>query len=143
MSSKLTPQRVTDTGLSTARLDAGLFALRIGAGVSFVLLFGLKQSQGASVFIYHPGRIWPLLALSFGALFVAIGFRTRLPAGAMALAWGWAVYSGLRGGAEWFALPTRAFLYFILFAALVLTGPGRFSLDHLLRPISAMPPSST
>jgi uncharacterized membrane protein YphA (DoxX/SURF4 family) len=129
--------------LAAARLDAGFFALRIGAGVSFVLLFGLKQSQGASVFINHPGRVWPLLALSFGALLVAIGFRTRLAAGAVALAWAWAVYSGLRGGVEWFVLPTRAFLYFMLFAALALTGPGKFSLDHLLRPISAMPPSST
>jgi uncharacterized membrane protein YphA (DoxX/SURF4 family) len=129
--------------LAAVRLEAGLLALRIGAGVSFVLLFGLKQSQGANVFIYNPGRLWPLLALSFGALLVAIGFRTRLAAGAVALAWAWAVYSGLQGRAEWFALPTRAFLYFILFTALALTGPGKFSLDYLLRPISGMSPSST
>jgi uncharacterized membrane protein YphA (DoxX/SURF4 family) len=129
--------------ISKARLDTGLLTLRVGAGLSFILLFGLRQSQGASVFIYHPGRVWPLVALSFGALLVVSGFHARLAAGAVALAWAWAVYSGLRGGAEWFALPTRAFLYFLLFTALALTGPGKFSLEHLLRPRSRVPPSAT
>ena len=77
--------------IPAAHLDSGLLVLRIGAGVSFVLLFALKQSQGANIFVYHPSRAWPLIALSFATLLVACGYRTRLAAGAAALGWGWAV----------------------------------------------------
>jgi hypothetical protein len=72
-----------ENDFSAARPDSGLLALRIGVGLSFVLLFALKQSQGASVFIYHPGRVWPLLTLSLGALLVVFGFHTRLAPGAV------------------------------------------------------------
>jgi uncharacterized membrane protein YphA (DoxX/SURF4 family) len=39
-----------------------------------------------------------------------------------------AFYVSLRLGEE----PLRAALYFIIFTGLVVAGPGRFSIDHLL-----------
>lgn len=112
-------------------LDAGLLLLRLGVALIFILLFALKQSAGKEVFAYHPGRVAPLVALSLGALLVTCGWLTRPAAALMALAWAWAAYSGLHAGQHWFALPVRAALFVFLFAALALTGPGRYSLDGL------------
>jgi uncharacterized membrane protein YphA (DoxX/SURF4 family) len=40
-----------------------------------------------------------------------------------------ALYTRVRFGEDWL----RAALYLIVFTVLVLTGPGKFSVDHLLR----------
>jgi uncharacterized membrane protein YphA (DoxX/SURF4 family) len=113
-------------------IDAGLLTLRIGLGISFVFLFALKQSDSAEVFIRHPGRVWPLAALAIGALLVTFGFLARIAAGLSAMGWAWALYSGLQAGEVWYNLPVRAALFVIVFAALALTGPGRFSIDLVL-----------
>ncbi len=110
--------------------DAGLLILRVGLGICFILLFALKQSDGAAVFVNHPGRLWPLVALSVGALLVTLGFFARAPAVFMVFSWAWAMYSGLQGGQQFVSLPYRSILFLIAFAALALTGPGRFSLDE-------------
>jgi uncharacterized membrane protein YphA (DoxX/SURF4 family) len=115
------------------RFDVGLLALRIGLGLSFVLLFALKQAEGTRVFAFMPGRLWPLAGLSILAFSVVCGFWTELASALSALAWLWALYSGLQAGEQWYGLPVRAILYVILFAALAITGPGKFSLDQVLR----------
>jgi uncharacterized membrane protein YphA (DoxX/SURF4 family) len=111
-------------------IDLGLLLLRAGMGISFVLLFILKQSHGASVFPHHAGRLWPLIVLSMGALLVACGYFTRVAASLVAASWLWAAYSGVRGGQEWFNFPVRDIEYAFLFAALAFAGPGKFSLDR-------------
>ena len=40
-----------------------------------------------------------------------------------------ALYTSVRLGEDWL----RAALYLIVFTVLVLTGPGKFSVDHLLQ----------
>jgi len=40
-----------------------------------------------------------------------------------------ALYTSIRLGEDWL----RAALYLIVFTALVLTGPGKFSVDHVLQ----------
>ena len=72
--------------------DAGILILRFGVGVNFVLLFALKQAEAGSVFVH---RTWPLAALALGAGLVTLGFRTRVVAGCMALAWGWILGYGI------------------------------------------------
>jgi hypothetical protein len=109
------------TTLPESRADAGLLVLRSGVGASFVLLVSLKQAQGPT------GGL--LLGLAAGALCVTAGWATRLAAAGSALGWAWSAYAGLRAGEAWYALPVRAALYTIIFAALACSGPGRFSFD--------------
>jgi uncharacterized membrane protein YphA (DoxX/SURF4 family) len=112
-------------------IDAGLLTLRIGLGISFVvLLIVLKQSYGAEVFIHPPGRLWPLAALAIGALLVTFGFLVRIAAVLSAMGWALTLYSALHADV-WYSLPVTAALYVIVFAALALTGPGRLSIDFV------------
>jgi putative oxidoreductase len=122
----------TSAGQSNRRIDAGLLTLRIGVGLSFVLLFALRQSQGAQIFARHPGHLAPLILLSTGALMITCGLWTRPAALALALTWAWALLSGLEAGQDWYSLPYRAAVYLLLFAALLFTGSGKFSIDHML-----------
>jgi uncharacterized membrane protein YphA (DoxX/SURF4 family) len=64
---------------------------------------------------------------------VVSGFLAELAAAFSALGWTWALYSELQVGLEWDSLPIRAALYVILFTALAIAGPGKFSLDDLLQ----------
>jgi putative oxidoreductase len=134
----------TSAGQSNRRIDAGLLTLRIGVGLTFVLLFALRQSQGPQIFA-HPGHVAPLILMSTGALLITCGLWTRPAALALALTWAWALLSGLEMGQEWFSLPYRAAVYLLLFAALLFTGSGKFSIDHMLpfsKPKNKFPPWS-
>ncbi|MBZ5538755.1 MAG: DoxX family protein [Acidobacteriia bacterium] len=135
---------------SNRRIDLGLLILR-GAALFLVLTFGRQKvlgyielirggqplaSSGLAPLIRAMGLPFPsflavcaVLNESVGALFVACGFLTRLTAGVGALGMAVAFYISLRLGEE----PLRAALYMIIFAVLALTGPGRYSVDHLLR----------
>jgi uncharacterized membrane protein YphA (DoxX/SURF4 family) len=120
-------------GMLSRRTDTGLLLLRVGLGISFVLLFALKQSEGASIFLYHPGRLWPLVGLALGATMVTFGFVTRLAACALAVSWAWALYSGLHLGQSEFNEPVRSALFSMSFFTLFLSGPGKFSIDAIAR----------
>ena len=111
--------------------DAGLLALRLGVGTVFVLLSVLRHGEGGTVFIFHPGRAWPLIALGAGAALVTLGFQTRVVSTCIALAWAWALGTGLYLGQTFYLFPVRAVLFVIVFAALAFTGAGRFSVDHV------------
>jgi uncharacterized membrane protein YphA (DoxX/SURF4 family) len=73
--------------------------------------------------------MWITFNESIGAFLVACGFLARLAAASLALGMAGALYTSVRLGEDWL----RAALYLIIFAALSLTGPGKFSLDHLLK----------
>jgi uncharacterized membrane protein YphA (DoxX/SURF4 family) len=107
-----------------------MLIIRIGIGLSFVLLFALKQSEAAKTLATQPGRMWTFVALSIGTVLVVCGLFTRLAAALAAIGWAWAMGTELRAGAEWFVLPVRAAEYMILFTALGITGAGKYSLDH-------------
>src|ERR1041385_9405891 len=67
---------------------------------------------------------------SVGALFIALGFVTRVSAALTALSMAGALYFSLRvGEASWHL----AAVYFLSFVTLALTGPGKFSIDQLLK----------
>jgi putative oxidoreductase len=73
--------------------------------------------------------LWITFNESIGAILIGCGFLTRLLAASAALGMAGALYTSVRLGEDWL----RAALYLIVFTVLVLTGPGKFSVDHLLR----------
>jgi uncharacterized membrane protein YphA (DoxX/SURF4 family) len=130
--------------------DLGLLILR-GTGLLLVATFGVQKigwywsaflagksltSSGLAPLIAKMGfpipvalALWIMFNESIGAFLVACGFLTRLAAASLTLGMAGALYTSVRLGEDWL----RAALYLIIFAALSLTGPGRFSLDHLLK----------
>jgi len=130
--------------------DFGLLILR-GAGLLLALTFGV-QKMGWYWSAVHAGKslssaglapliakmdfpipfalaVWITFNESIGAFLIGCGFLTRLLAASAALGMAGALYTSVRLGEDWL----RAALYLIIFAALVLTGPGKFSGDHFLK----------
>ena len=73
--------------------------------------------------------VWITFNESIGAFLIGCGFLTRLMATSAALGMAGALYTSVQLGEDWL----RAALYLIFFIALILTGPGEFSVDHLLK----------
>lgn len=143
-------------GSSGRHLDAALLLLR-SAGLFLALTFGRQkvfslwdqlfsgQSLGGwdlTQFLRHfhfpaPSLFSVLATLneSLVALFITAGFFTRISSLVAAAGMGVAFCISLKLGEE----PLRALLYLAIFAAIALTGPGRFSIDYILerRPKSA------
>jgi putative oxidoreductase len=138
------------------RVDIGLLVLR-SAGLFLAATFGRQKvlgyaeiiraglplaSSGLTPLIRMMGLPLPaflgvcaVLNESIGALLMACGFLTRWAAAVAVLGMAVAVYISLRLGEE----PLRALLYLVIFAALGLTGPGRFSIDYLLAKRGRLP----
>jgi uncharacterized membrane protein YphA (DoxX/SURF4 family) len=134
----------------TKQKDLGLLLLR-GSGFLLALTFGVQKigwywsalhagksfsSIGLAPLITKMGfpipvalAIWITFNESIGAFLIGCGFLTRLLASSLALGMAGALYTSVRLGEDWL----RAALYLIIFVTLVLTGPGEFSLDHLLK----------
>ena len=130
--------------------DSGLLILR-GAGLLLALTFGVQKigwywsalhagkpfsSIGLAPLIAKIGfpipvalALWITFNESIGAFLIGCGLLTRLLAASAALGMAGALYTSIRLGEDWL----RAALYLIVFTVLVLTGPGKFSVDHLLK----------
>jgi uncharacterized membrane protein YphA (DoxX/SURF4 family) len=130
--------------------DFGLLVLR-GAGLLLALTFGVQKigwywsalhagksfsSIGLAPLIAKMGfpipvvlAVWITFNESVGAFLIGCGFLTRLLAASLALGMAGALYTSVRLEEDWLG----AALYLIIFGTLILTGPGEFSLDHLLK----------
>jgi putative oxidoreductase len=129
----------SDLGLLVLRESALLLLLLFGWGkfVSLFLLISGRQawsSWGLAADIAKVGfpasvplAVFVVLCESVGALFIALGLFTRVSAALAALSMAGALYFSLRMGERWYL----AALYLLLFVALALTGPGRFSIDRV------------
>jgi len=74
--------------------------------------------------------VFVVLCESVGALFIVLGLFTRTSAALVGMSMSGALYFSLyTGEAAW----QLAALYWLVFIELALTGPGDFSIDHLLR----------
>lgn len=131
-------------------IDLGLLVLR-ATGFLLAFTFGIQKigwyaialhagkplsSIGLTPLIAHVGfplplilALWITLNESIGAFFVGIGFLTRFAAASLALGMIGALYTSVRLGEDWL----RAALYLIIFLSLTFTGPGKFSIDRLLK----------
>lgn len=127
-------------------VDVGLLVLRLGAGVSLFLLFGLTKLKAANSF-FHTGA-WQFVDFnrkvglpapvfiaflqtlneSLGALLVVVGFQTRYASGSVALGFVAATYLSVRMGEDAWLI---ALFYAVTFATLALTGPGNLSVDYM------------
>ena len=130
--------------------NIGLLLLR-ASGFLLAFTFGIQKigwyltafhtgkplsSTGLAPPIAHMGfplpmilAVWITLNESAGAFFIGIGFLTRLAAASLALGMIGALYTSVQLREDWL----RAALYLITFAALIFTGPGKFSVDRLLQ----------
>jgi len=127
-------------------IDVGLMVLRLGAGVSLLLLFGLTKLKAANSY-FHTGA-WefvdfnrkvglpvPVLIAflqtlneSVGALLVVAGIQTRSAGGSVALGFIVATYLSIRTGEDAWLI---ALFYAVMFTTLALTGAGTLSIDYL------------
>jgi uncharacterized membrane protein YphA (DoxX/SURF4 family) len=73
--------------------------------------------------------LWITFNESIGALLIGCGFLTRILAASAALGMAGALYTSVRLHEDWL----RAALYLIVFVALALIGPGKFSVDYLIK----------
>jgi len=131
-------------------IDTGLLLLR-AAGFLLAFTFGVQKigwyvtafhagkpfsSIGLAPLIAHVGfplpvilALWITLNESIGAFLIGSGFLSRFGAASVALRMIGALYTSVRMGEDWL----RAALYLIIFTALAFTGPGKFSIDHLMQ----------
>jgi uncharacterized membrane protein YphA (DoxX/SURF4 family) len=122
--------------------------LRLGAGVSLFLLFGLAKVKAANSY-FHTGTwefvdfnrkvglpapavvaVLQTLNESAGALLAVAGFQTRYAAGSVALGFLAATYLSIRMGEDAWLI---AMFYTVMFMTLTLSGPGKLSIDYLLK----------
>jgi len=125
--------------------DIGLLALRLGAGLSLFLLFGIPKVADAIAYLQtghwqfvdfnrRYGLPLPILVAfvqtlneSVASLFVAAGLFTRYAGTALFI--GFAVATTCSLIAEEPAWVTAGH-FALMFGVLALTGPGRYSIDH-------------
>lgn len=126
--------------------NLGLLLLRLGAGVSLLVLFGLTKLKGG--FGFAAGQPWafvdfnrklgipaPVLVAylqtlneSIGALLVALGLCTRIAAGMLGFAFVAATFYSLRANEDAWLI---AAMYALMFSVIALLGSGQLSLDAL------------
>jgi putative oxidoreductase len=138
----MTSKALFATGTGSANTSLGLLVLRLAA-LSLFLKHGLEKLTGYSTMVQHfpdpvhvgahAGLAFALLSDGICSLLVIIGLATR-PASALILVNLLAAFFFVHHAAYFSDSHVElVMLYIIVFATLVLTGPGRFSVDHRLQ----------
>jgi putative oxidoreductase len=122
--------------------DAALLVMRVGFGLSLFLKHGLEKLTGYSQMVTHfpdPIGIGPHASLAFALLsdgicsvLVILGLGTRWAALVVTVNVG--VAFALVHHMAFFTVPhvEIVFAYIVAFLAILIAGPGRYSMDHLL-----------
>lgn len=129
-----------ESGLSPLA-NAGLALLRIFAGVSLALAHGMSKMPPSSEFINGTSKLgFPMpeffawaaaLTESVGAIFLALGFLTRISSYFIVILMLVAVF-GVHA-LDPYPKKELAFLYLFIAAAFMLKGSGDWSIDSFLR----------
>jgi putative oxidoreductase len=132
-------RRIFSTRYSENVFSIGLFILRAGAGALMIPhgydklnKFGEMTTGFPDPFHVGPTASLALLIFAefFCAIFIILGLFTRLACIPLIIAMSMAVYIGHKG--QIFGEGEHAALYVIIFACLLFTGPGKFSLDKII-----------
>lgn len=120
--------------------DLGLLALRLWLGLSMLILHGWGKLRGfAEASESFPDPLGVGSAVSLGlavfaevvcAALLAVGLATRLALIPLIITMGVAFFVVHGGALTGERSGEMAFIYLGGFVALLLTGPGRFSVDH-------------
>jgi putative oxidoreductase len=137
-------KKFVSANTSSRNLSFGLLILRVLAGLSLFLKHGWEKLTGYSVMVQHfpdPIHIGAHASLAFAlfsdgicSLLIILGLATRPAAVIILINLLTAFFFVLHGA--FFSIPhvELVWLYTGVFAALLFTGPGRFSIDaHLER----------
>ena len=138
--SLITTFRGPATGYN-AGTDFGLLALRVFAGLSLAFGHGLGKLPVSSGFIEGVGNLgfpvpvvfaWAAALSEFvGGLFLAGGFYTRIATVFIGLTMATAGF--IRHASDPFGSKEKALLFLTVMVLFFFTGPGRYSLDRLLK----------
>lgn len=132
----------------TSARDAGLLILRLGIAGLMFNLHGAAGFMRAFDYLFHGGtwaRVGVVEALGFpmagaftvasalaesvGSALLVVGLFSRWAAMVLVIDMTVALYNEITGG-DPIELPA---LYFVVFLALLITGPGRYSIDARMR----------
>lgn len=132
---KLFSTKVSETTLSVALLifRVGVAsAMMIQHGLDKLKTFSTKSAKWPDPFgVGHPTSLsLTIFAEFFCAAFIIIGLFTRLAAIPLVIAMGVALFIAHKG--QFFGAGENAGIYFLCFLTILLTGPGRFSLDRFI-----------
>lgn len=128
--------------MSLKNTDFGLLILRLTFGVSMIYGHGagklMRLFSGEEITFFDPFGIGDFASLALVVFaevlcagLVAIGFLTRLATIPLIIAMSVAVFMANAG--EPFAKLEKALLFLMVFVALAITGPGKFSIDALIK----------
>mgnify|MGYP006305444253 CR=1 FL=1 len=129
------------TQQNSTTTDAGLLILRILAGGFMIIGHGwgklVNFSEKASSF-GDPLGLGPEISMAlatgaefFGSLLVVVGLATRYASATVAFTM--AVAAFIVHGSDGFGDMEMALVYGTIFLTLIVTGGGRFSVDHLIK----------
>ncbi|TDW96834.1 DoxX family protein [Dinghuibacter silviterrae] len=123
------------------RIDIALLLLRVWAGASLFVKHGLEKVthfQDMAAHFPDPIHIGPRLSLIYAlitdalcSILVAVGFATRLAAFLIVVNLG-VVFGAMHQFSFMADHAELVYLYFGVFATLMITGAGRFSVDSYL-----------
>lgn len=123
-------------------VDLGLLVLRVWIGFSMLILHGWPKVSGYSAMLekwQDPlgiGKQASLIGAIFGELvcsgLIVLGLATRFAALVAAFTMGVAFFIAHKGVLKGPGSGEMAFLYMAVFVTLILTGPGKLSLDAKL-----------
>lgn len=133
-------KRIFSTNVSENALSFALFILRAGAGLLLMIKHGFDKlthfSQIAHRFSdpFHIGTTTSLALVVFAeffcSAFVVLGLFTRLASIPVVIAMSVALFSAHKG--DFFGKGEAAGLFLIVFLVILITGPGRASLDRMI-----------